>query len=637
MDWLSSKLKKQFGISSLRPLQEEIIQSICDGNSTLAILPTGYGKSLTYQLPVFLLEGTVVVISPLLSLIQDQIDSLLEKEIHAIRIDSTLTPEQREKNLLTLKNGDAQILYTSPESIANKDFQAVLQSIEISLVAIDEAHCYSEWGHSFRPSYLSLPAIVRKLNPKATLALTATATKKVASQIRKAFRIKLADQFSVTPRRDNLSYRIFPTQSEHRTEKLIAILRQEDHLPAIVYVMKQEQCETIAHALNEANINARSYHAGMSADSRFKVQHAFITDEVEVIVATIAFGMGVDKPNIRCITHYHLPKSPEGWMQESGRAGRDGKPAYTYLLACADDLIPLTNFSKAKELEQKTTLRLLEILTAQGRHTSISPYHTRVLLDIQTSTLDGMLAQLERMKAIRFTGTSWRYIKMNVLYGRSLDLSDYPRNTRKIIEHILEIDDRYDTHQCQEDFSIPLASLQKCLEQIQLSGDCWMRFSGWQKEYTILPLFQKNESLPSVSAQLFDHHQTELALAQERLDAVIRICTSRICIPKQLDKWFGHSNSEPCGNCSSCQKEKRPRKLPSQKLPEISEQQLEEIHALLKQKANRFRTPQQLTRFLCGIAAPYLRHYRLHFHSSFGMLSHYPHDDVYAYSKAILG
>ena len=635
-------LQKHFGLSEFRPLQLEIIENILAGKNTLATLPTGSGKSLTFQLPSFILrkKGTTIIISPLLSLIRDQVQKLQKQGISAYQLDSTLTTQERMYNLAELEAGNIQLLYTSPETLGSPQLLDVLKRIDISLVAIDEAHCYSEWGHSFRPSYLSLPQLIRSIHPYATLALTATATRKVASDIRKAFRIKTAEHISASPKRSNLSYTIIPCEDQQRPDQLTHLLAQPSHLPAIVYAMRQEQCEEIAHHISSTGLRAKSYHAGMSAQSRKAIQDEFLTDKNQVIVATIAFGMGVDKSNIRSIIHYHLPKSPEGWMQESGRAGRDNQPAHTYLLACSADIIPLTNFIRARELEQSSIQRLVTTLTSQGRNPVIQPYHTRVNLGMLTTTLDVLLAKLELLKITKYTHTTWRYIKMNVLFGRNFNIGDYPKKHHKAIHHIMELEDRYDLHDSVTDFGIPAEKLYQTLLEIKHSGECYMRFSGWQKHYKLLKQLTP-EQVDTLTATIYKYHQDQLTNDELRLKEVQRIATTRACIPAQFEKWFSIPKSSiiRCNNCSSCNGEKRPTKLATQhnkKSANITDEQLTSIKYFLAKKKKYIHNAAQLTCILCGIGTPYIRHYRLHYHPIFASLQDYSYDDISPYSIALL-
>jgi len=629
-------LQKHFGLDSFRPAQHEIINNLLEGKNTLATLPTGAGKSLTFQLPAFLLPGSVLVISPLLSLIRDQVQKLNTNGIRAAQIDSTLTPDERQHNLTAIANGEVKIIYTSPETLSQPQIHRLLKSIRISLVAIDEVHCYSEWGHSFRPSYLSLPHLSRALKPHAILCLTATATKKVASDIRKAFRIKVCDHISQPIRRNNLRYSVIPCQHLQRFSQLIDILQRPDHLPAIVYVMKQEQCEELsAYISKRTHHPTRAYHAGMSTADRKKVQDAFIAGSIEIIVATIAFGMGVDKSNIRSIIHFHLPKSPEGWLQESGRAGRDGKLAFTYLLACGDDVIPLTNFIRCRELTERTLSRLITTLTSQGKNIVIQPYQLKIQLEVLTSTLDVLLAKLELLNLIKYSHTSWRFVKMNTNFGRNFNLLDYPKSHRPALQAILNNNHRYDLHDCRADFGIAPEKLYQTLQDIKLSGECRLQFSGWQKHY-ILRKPADQIDIPALTHQLNSYHQEQLASAQARLDAVQRIATTKTCLPMQLEKWLGIQHP-PCGTCSACTEPPSKRKLPHQPLEDLKENDIILIQNCIHSYGKRLNNAQKLTRFLCGIPTPYNRHFFLYKRPEFAAFRHHPYDTILAYAKALMG
>jgi len=632
-DLLQATLKKHFQHSEFRPRQREIITSLLEGNNTLAILPTGGGKSLTFQLPALLFQGSTLVISPLLSLIRDQTQELIRKEIPVARIDSTLTSEERASELLKIKHNEVKLIYTSPETLANPEILILLKLQKISLVAIDEAHCITEWGHTFRPSYLYLPKLIRALKPQATLALTATATRKTASAIRKLFRIKTAHHFASSNLRSNLKYKITPTLPQQKDKHLLETLNSSENLPAVIYVMRQEQCEQVAHTLNQNGINTRSYHAGLSNKSRALIQDNFLTDKIQAVVATIAFGMGVNKPNIRSVIHYHLPKSPEGWMQESGRAGRDGNPSTCQLLACGDDIIPLNNFIHAKKITQNSLTTLISHLYSQGKTAQISPYHTRLTHDLHTSTLDIILARLEVSGHITFTHSSWRYIKIYQNFGHNHSLTDYSKKIRNALQHIIELDDRYDTHNAPEDFGITPINLWKNLNHLQHSGDFRLKPSGWLWNYKIK---NPQADTQTISQNIYQDLTNQADLDNQKLLQVTKICSSRSCIPNQLAKFFGEKPSITCGQCSSCLAEKRPTKLPKTKTPPLTEEDLTIFHKLKNHPKKRFKTNQQLTRFLCGIPSPYLRHYWLDRHKHYAKFINYPYNEIHPYTQATL-
>lgn len=639
---LEEQLKKYFGHDCFRPLQREVIESVMAGDSSLAVFPTGAGKSLTYQLPALLLPGTSIVVSPLISLIKDQVESLKRSPLpndqarskHASKIgflDSTLSATQRQSTLDSLSAGDYQIFFTSPESLANPELMQRLGQIDIALAVIDEAHCITSWGHSFRPAYLYLPKLLRKLKPHATLALTATATRKTSSEIRKLFKIKKQHHFESDIARPNLSFKVLPCTATERPQALIKSLQGSNSLPAVVYVTRQEDSEEIAHFLSQNGYETRAFHAGMSPKARAIVQQAFMGDQLEVIVATIAFGMGVDKANIRSVIHYHLPKSPEGWMQESGRAGRDGQASCCTVLACGDDLITLGNFIHASEISESSLQQFLQQLFAQGTNCTLSPHQARVQFDIAPSTFAVIMAKLEVAGTLGFQSTSWRYVRAWPIAGQKLQIQDQPKKLQAALTSIFEAGDRVDTHALSENLGFRNAALWSLLHELDAAREIKLITSGWHWHYKI----KKNpeQFIPSFCLQQSEHTQLELA----KLEEVTRIATSRSCIPRQLAKFFGHNNQANCGHCSSCLKEKRPRTLPQSTLIEPSEEELELIHDLLEQKAHRIHSASQLTRFLCGIHSSRNRHYYLHQHPSFGLLRRLPYQDVNHYAIAIMG
>lgn len=630
-DPLIDTLQAHFGLTQFRSYQREVIDALLGGNSSLAILPTGSGKSLIYQLTALHLPGVSLVISPLISLIRDQTQALSERAYPVAWIDSTQSTEERARQLDFLENGPCKLFYLSPESLTNKRLLTILKSLKISLITIDEAHCISEWGHSFRPSYLYLPKLVRQLKPSVTLALTATATPKTASHIRKLFAIKSAHQFGVYLPRPNLHYHITRCLPEDKNLHLLEFLASSQSLPAVVYAMRQEQCEEITHFLTNHGYKARAYHAGMSSSSRSLVQDDFLSDTIQIVVATIAFGMGVDKPNIRSVIHYHLPKSPEGWVQESGRAGRDGKLSHCHVLACADDLIPLQNFSEAKRVRTATIQSLIHHLFSQGKSTTISPYHLRVLHDIHSSTFDIIIARLEVNRLLRFQHSSWRYARAWPVAGRRLTLKDYPPKMRLLLDHIFNLGDRFDTDTCLTTYGIKADKLWLTLESLHSQGDIVLLRSGWLWTFQIL---QAPKDLSKVANSLASVLSDEIANGFAKLDAIHRITKSKKCINTQLARWFGNQLTEDCTHCTSCLNASSCKQLPSSRTREVDTPTLEIIKQLSRNSS--FHSNQQLARFLAGIPSPYLRHHWLTRHPHFGLLVHLPYTDSYAYAKAFL-
>lgn len=334
---LISLLKKYFGHDKFRPLQEEIVAHVAQGNDALVLMPTGGGKSLCFQLPALYFDGLTLVVSPLISLMKDQVDALTENGIPSAFINSSLGSSEMGKTIQAVKEGVIKIVYLAPERLAMEGFQKFLKTLKISLIAIDEAHCISEWGHDFRPEYRNLK-ILRQLFPHTpTIALTATATVRVREDILHQLAMAQAKTFLASFNRPNLNYSIIPKDDSFY--QLIALLKKYQGKPTIIYCFSRKDTETLAADLTANSFFALPYHAGIDTETRKINQERFIRDEVPIMVATIAFGMGIDKPDIRLIVHYHLPKSIEGYYQETGRAGRDGLPSECVLMYSYGDTI----------------------------------------------------------------------------------------------------------------------------------------------------------------------------------------------------------------------------------------------------------------------------------------------------------
>ncbi len=326
-------LKKYFGYDEFRPLQSEIIDNVMNGDDTFALMPTGGGKSLCFQLPALKFEGIALAISPLIALMKDQVDGLKTNGIGADFINSSQSHEQINKVMRRARKGEIKILYVAPERFATAGFQSFLSGINVCLVAVDEAHCISEWGHDFRPEYRNL-GILKKLYPRTPLiALTATATEKVRRDILEHLNIPDARVFISGFNRGNLHIRVI--EKKKGFEKLVRLLEDYRRESAIIYCFSRNETEEISKKLRQLKFNARAYHAGMDPAERRSTQEQFTNDQVNIITATIAFGMGIDKPNVRLVAHYTFPKTLEGYYQEIGRAGRDGLKSecvmfYTY-------------------------------------------------------------------------------------------------------------------------------------------------------------------------------------------------------------------------------------------------------------------------------------------------------------------
>lgn len=357
MEDIRKKLKEVFGYDKFRGNQEPIIENILAGNNTFVIMPTGAGKSMCYQMPAILQEGTAIVISPLIALMKNQVDQMNAVGINARFLNSTLSKSEINRIKKATLEGEIKLLYVAPESLTKEENVDFLKQANISFAAIDEAHCISEWGHDFRPEYRRIKSIIDQLGDMPIIALTATATPKVQLDIQRNLQMEDADIFKSSFNRENLYYEVRPKKTIKK--QLIKFLRENMGKSGIIYCLSRKKVEEIANFLQVNGISAAPYHAGFEPAVRMKNQDDFLNEEVDVIVATIAFGMGIDKPDVRFVIHYDVPKSLEGYYQETGRAGRDGLEGNCIMFYSYSDILKLEKFNKDKTVTERENAKIL--------------------------------------------------------------------------------------------------------------------------------------------------------------------------------------------------------------------------------------------------------------------------------------
>ena len=370
---LTEALKKYFGFDTFKGDQERIIQNLLDGNDTFVLMPTGGGKSLCYQLPSLLMEGTAIVISPLIALMKNQVDvitNLSEQEGTAHYLNSSLNKAAIDQVKTDILAGKTKLLYVAPESLTKEDNVEFLKTVKISFYAVDEAHCISEWGHDFRPEYRRIRPIVNEIGKAPIIALTATATGKVRSDIKKNLGMVDAKEFKSSFNRPNLYYEVRP-KTKDVDKDIIKFIKQHPGKSGIIYCLSRKKVEELAAILRANDIKAAAYHAGLDSTTRTQTQDAFLMEDIDVIVATIAFGMGIDKPDVRFVIHYDIPKSLEGYYQETGRAGRDGGEGICLAFYSNKDLQKLDKFMEGKPVAEQDIGRQLLVETAAYAETSV--------------------------------------------------------------------------------------------------------------------------------------------------------------------------------------------------------------------------------------------------------------------------
>lgn len=355
-------LKEVFGYDEFRPLQQEIIAEVLQKQDTLVIMPTGGGKSLCYQLPALLFEGLTVVVSPLISLMQDQVAQLQQLGVAAVFLNSSLSPEEYQSNSERVRRGEVKLLYVAPETLLKVKTLALLATLKVDCLTIDEAHCISEWGHDFRPEYRQIVACRARFPQAVCVALTATATERVREDISATLHFTAAQQFIASFNRENLMLRVVPKKDPF--SQTLEFLQQHQQQSGIIYCFSRRQVDELASALKRNGFSVKPYHAGLSDEERTENQRAFLRDDVQIIVATIAFGMGINKSNVRFIVHYDLPKNLESYYQEIGRAGRDGSRAHCLLLLGYGDLAKIRYLIDQKE----------------GQERQVASYHLNIML-----------------------------------------------------------------------------------------------------------------------------------------------------------------------------------------------------------------------------------------------------------------
>lgn len=637
---LASQLERHFGHSSFRPGQERVIGALLDGRSALALFPTSAGKSLCYQLPALLMDGVTLVVSPLIALMKDQVEALRARGIAAARLDSSLAAEEARRVLDDLRAGTLKLLYIAPERLMSEAFIERLKRLRIAMMAVDEAHCISEWGHNFRPEYLRLAHVARELGIRPLLALTATATPGVAADIREAFGIAGADHVQTPFFRANLHYRVTPCAAGERLRVLAERLRAQRG-PAIVYVTLQQTSEQVATHLQRAGISALAYHAGLPDDHRAEAQDAFMSGRVSVIVATIAFGMGIDKADIRAVYHYNLPKTIENYSQETGRAGRDGGPSVCEMLACADDCIVLENFTFGDTPTPQALRQLVDHLLRQGEEFDFSLYELSQATDIRPLVIETVLTRLELDGILRPLGSFYSSYQFRLLQPEARVLAGHTADRQQFLRRLFGAGKRGPkwTTLSPDDAAAALGEprerILKALTWLQEAGEIELRPSGARQKYRLCADASRRDpaEIARRMVAVFEQRETRDV---ERLRQVLAFAAHPGCLSRWLLGYFGDELEGDCGTCTSCQERRAaPRELPAAAAPEITTEDVRVMRELVSARHASLRTPRQLARFLCGLTSPATSRERLTRHDAFGLLERVPFAKVLEQTESL--
>lgn len=615
-------LQSIFGLQQFRPGQEAVIERLLAGGSALAIFPTGAGKSLCYQLPAVALDGLTLVISPLIALMKDQLDALQRRGIAAARLDSSLNAEQTRRVYSDLRENRLKMLYIAPERLGNERFLETLKELPISLLAVDEAHCISEWGHNFRPDYMKLARLAKALKVPRVLALTATATPAVAESIAQAFEIPLEGIIRSPFHRQNLHLDMQPGSLATRNQRLLSALQPG---PNIVYVTLQRTAEEVARFLISHGRPAVAYHAGLEADQRSRIQDEYMASPEGVVVATIAFGMGVDKADIRSVIHYNLPKSIENYAQEIGRAGRDGGVSRCTLLAAPEDAIALENFTFGDTPTPEALQGLIDELMNSGDEFDVSVYQLSRQHDIRNLVVETILTYLELDGVLQATQPFFAEYKVYWKSSEQDALSQFDPKRAQFLRSVFACGQkgikwvRLDAHQAAITLKEPRERIIKALNFLEEQGHVQLQASGVRKGFRRL---QATADLPSLVERFRLREQRDLA----RLEQMLALTQAQGCTARALLEYFGESLTEDCGVCGNCQG--RPPQTMERMAPKISPEQLKRIQRLQSQGLPSLQHPRQMARFLCGLTSPATSAARLGKHSDFGSLSEVPFQRV---------
>ena len=638
---IQQSLADVFSFKQFRPGQEQTIKQLLGGFSSLAIFPTGSGKSLCYQFSALHLPHLTLVVSPLLALMKDQLEFLQARGISAASIDSTLTPEQSKRTMLDVRSGQIKILMVSVERFKNERFRQFIHSVPVSMLVVDEAHCISEWGHNFRPDYLKLPQYRQELNIPLVLLLTATATKKVKLDMAQRFSIANEHIVQTGFYRENLDLSVIPVAEADKQAQLLKIIQQQSG-SGIVYVTLQHTAEQVAEFLARNGVNAQAYHAGFDNDKRQAIQNDFMQSRLQAVVATIAFGMGIDKADIRFVLHYDLPKSIENYSQEIGRAGRDGQSSTCITLANLDGLNTVENFvygdtPELQGIEFVVNNIRQEVSELQGQQAQweMQINSLSTASNIRQLPLKTLLVQLEILAVLRPLYAYFADFKYKFLQDKQKILQEFEGERRTFLEAIfantqmkkiwgsLNFDSLYQAYGADRNRVV------KAMEYLQEKNLIELETRLITEVYAVdVQKLADSDLAQNLYTYFADKEQKEI----KRIAALVRFFELDRCLSSNLSRYFDDQQApEHCGHCSVCRKQVA--KLVYSQHPAMPDMQkisaaVQGLDKHLSGKSDYTLTAETYCRFLTGMSVPLFARNKVRQLSGFGLCEQNRYADV---------
>ncbi len=633
-EYLKASLLSSFGFDGFRPGQEQTITQLLNGQSSLSIFPTGSGKSLCYQLTALHLPHVTLVVSPLLALMKDQLEFLASKGIRAASIDSTLKGNEAQTVMAGVRDGDIKVLMVSVERFKNERFRQFIESIPVSMLVVDEAHCISEWGHNFRPDYLKLPSYCQALNISLVLLLTATATRKVKQDMATKFAIQEEHIVQTGFYRPNLDLTVLPVTQAHKDKQLEQVIKRQQGA-GIVYVTLQHSAETVAQYLKQQGINACAYHAGFDSNTRSQIQQDFMAGKIQVIVATIAFGMGIDKSDIRFVIHYDLPKSIENYSQEIGRAGRDGMPSQCFTLANLDGLNTVENFVYGDTPEFASIEMLLDMIKSEAitsAHNSRAEgkWELQILqlsnaVNIKQLPLKTLLVQLELAGVIEPLYAYFADFRIKLLQPKADIVNSFNEQRKDFLQRIFKATDfkkvwgslNFDT--LLQDKSIDRNRVIAALEYLQEQQLIVLETKGMTEVFKI-NLSELAD--PNLCQTLSNYFKANEEKEIKRIATLVRFFQLDSCLTVNLARYFDDNSFDDnsfdpvsklnttaqCGHCSVCRGKVAVLEHSQTQIPwpndDALKQGMRELAERLNGKINQPLSIESYCRFFAGLSVP---------------------------------